>query len=236
MKVEKGLVKVLIFFSLIFLSCVNEIPQESKSKKIVLTSQAFELEGEDTVDNFKLHWNKISDAAYYSIYSSESSSGNWEALSFKVRGKTSTKTFSTIFDIYDLETETKYFKVKAFDINGNFLSESNSVKCVPTIDTCVEEFDNTTQSLLNIPSSIYFNGKYWRYDYINEGGVVSFEELYSDTGYINPNDINEGWISNGIVISGNPESEYYNPAFSLSATTDDDGNVLAISFATATDH
>lgn len=196
----------VLIFSLILISCPNSNLQTENSKSaFVIAAQAFELEGETQVDNFKLHWNDFEDASYYRLYRSTSAGGDWtEVISKKSRQKLT----GTMYDVYDAGSTTYYYKVVAYNSRDSELAQTSPVKCVPYTDTTSGNvFDNTVQSLVNKPNDeIYVDGKYWRYIYRRTStNQVSYTEQYSTTGY--PND---EWTTtdngfNGIVISGNPD-------------------------------
>ena len=200
----------IAFTSVFMFSCVTEAssPESGSAEKpeFVLSAQPFELEGESSVDNFKLHWNSFSGASYYRLFRSESSNGSWSEV---IQKKSRQRIPGTMYDVYDAQNTTYYYKVQAFSSANKVLAETAAVKCVPFSDTTVSDiFDNTVQSLVNKPADeIFTDGKYWRYIYSRSAdNAVSYTEQYSLTGY--PND--DEWITtengfNGIVISGNPD-------------------------------
>lgn len=205
---SKFLLAQVLVFSCILISCPNPALQtENAGDKpdFVIAAQAFELEGESSVDNFKLHWNDYENASYYRLYRSTSASGEWTDVISK---KTRQKLYGTMYDVYDAGNTTYYYKVVAYSSDNKELAQASPVKCVPYTDTTSGNiFDNTVQSIVKKPSDeIYINGKYWRYIYTRtSSNQVSYTEQYSTTGY--PDD---EWTTTdngygGIVISGNPD-------------------------------
>ena len=173
-----------------------------KKTELVLTAQAFELEGENTVDNFKLHWNAYENADYYRLYRSTSRSGSWREV---IENKARQKIPGTMYDVYDAGSTTYYYKVVAYNAGNKVggeeaLAQSQVVRCEPYTDTTSDVFDNTVQSIVHKPiDEIVYDGKYWRYIYNRVDNAVWYEEQWSQDGYPDSE-----WTSNGIVISGNP--------------------------------
>ncbi|MDD7014625.1 MAG: hypothetical protein PUI24_06560 [Spirochaetales bacterium] len=196
---------VTVLAGAFFVSCsTSESSTAMVRDSLVLTAIPFELEGETSVDNFKLHWNEVnwksenesSKSSYFILY--ENQNGKWVYAEEK---STRRKMKGTTYDVYDLGTNSRTYKVEAYNSSGSLIAVSNSYTCKPFTDETTDIFDNTKQSLVNKPNDeIFFNGKYWRYIYNRTAdNAVSYEEQYSETGL--PDDL---WESNGIVISGNP--------------------------------
>jgi len=214
---------------MVLASCSDGGGSTSVSKPdFIVAAQAFELDGETSVDNFKLHWNEYEGASYYRLYRSTSSGGSWTEV---IEKATRQKIPGTMYDVYDAGTTTYYYKVQAYSSKNKLLAETAPVKCVPFTDTTSGDvFDNTVQSLVNKPADeIFTQGKYWRYIYNRVNNAVWYVEQWSLTGY--PDD--SEWTTSdngydGIVISGNPEhfeDGTENPRYcEYLATSYNDGN------------
>ena len=178
--------------------------------ELVITAQAFELEGSTAVDNFKLHWNAYDGASYYRLYRATSKNGGWTET---VSDAAHQHIHGTMYDVYGAGGTTYYYKVAAVSaankvLGETVLAESAPVACTPFADTTRGDvFDNTVQSLVNKPEDeIVYNGKYWRYIYERTASnQVRYREQYSSDGYPDSEWTTSDNGYNGVVISGNPD-------------------------------
>ncbi len=167
---------------------------------MVLTAMPFELDGELDVDNFKFHWNNVENASFYRLF--VQNGDDWQVVTENLYGRQARtgNLYGTMFDVYDLGSSTKNYKVVAYDSNETEIASAGPIVCKGFADNTSKIFDNTKQSLFDkADKSLYYNGKYFRYIYSRSSdNAVSYEEQWSKNGF-------EPWISNGIVISGNPD-------------------------------
>lgn len=173
----------------------------SKAKPdLAVAATAFELSGKTTVDNFKLHWNSVEHASYYTLARSDSAGGAYADIVGKSKAMT-----STMYDVYDAGTTTYYYKVAAYNAYGLKIAESDSVKCEPFSDTTSLTYDNTAKSSLSQPTTLKFGDVYYQYVYTNTNGCVSLTEQTSSDGLT--------FSGTSVVITGDPsDTEHYNSA------------------------
>ncbi|EOD50970.1 putative f5 8 type c domain protein [Neofusicoccum parvum UCRNP2] len=142
--------------------------------RINVTSQLFVLSGESTIDNVKLTWGLLDDAASYEVLL-RSESGSYDVLATAPGDS---------WDVYGLAANQTY---QIRGVNGSTtIDTSDDVTVAPgsTLASDLNTYDNTVASSLSLKSSLVSGSTYYQYNYVTDSnGFSHFQIRTSTDGY-----------------------------------------------------
>ncbi|KAF4540611.1 putative f5 8 type c domain protein [Lasiodiplodia theobromae] len=139
--------------------------------RINVTSQLFVLAGESTINNVKLTWSLIDDAASYEVLLL-SDSGSYDVLATAPGDS---------WDIYGL-TASQTYQIRG--VNGSTtIDSSDDVTVAPgsTLASDLSTYDNTVASSLSIKSTLVSGSTYYKYNYVTDSNGFSYFQIQTST-------------------------------------------------------
>jgi hypothetical protein len=209
-------------------SCKNVSASSSSGEAVsalgglVVAVQPFELTGETSAANMKLHWNSIEGAANYAVYRS-TDGDSYTQINFSG---------STIYDDYAISGDKCYYKVKAVKTNGKTFAVSSVVAgTVIPESSSLNVYDNTTYTSFIKRSSLKVDDTYYNYVYSNSNGQVTLTE-YTSTDGLNFTvgnvvmDPSHSVITNSDITGGSTSGELYSCKLEAMSVVQKDNQIV----------
>ena len=170
----------LVSLSLVTVSCRNAVTDSSAqqdngtvSGTLNLTVQPFELTGDTSADNMKLHWSAVDGAQSYAVFRSVDGGAYFQIGCLN----------STVYDDYAVTGAACRYQVKAMRNERDVIAVSPVVSAGPVFETSsMYTYDNTSHSDFVQRSVLKFGDTYYGYLAVRVNGQVSIYEYTSADG------------------------------------------------------